>query len=124
MALSHELPAVSVRRPYLAAVLNLLIIVAGISGLIGVEVRELPDVDQPVVTVRANYPGGSPETIDAEVTSVIESAVSRVNGIKEVRSSSEEGNLHTPPLADGSHAIRRLAARTVATWPYRLARRS
>jgi len=87
------LPGLSVRRPYLAAVLNLLIIIAGLGALMGVEVRELPNVDRPVVSVRANYPGGSPETIDAEVTSVLERAVARVNGVKAVRSSSEENNL-------------------------------
>lgn len=88
-----DLPALSVRRPYLAVVLNLLIIIAGISAIFGVEVRELPDVDRPIVSVRANYPGGSPETIDAEVTKIIEAAVARVNGIKRVRSSSEEDNM-------------------------------
>jgi multidrug efflux pump subunit AcrB len=90
--MGSELPSLSVRRPYLASVLNLLIIVAGLAALFGLEVRELPDVDRPVVTVRANFPGGSPETIDAELTSIVEGAVARVNGIKEVRSSSEEGN--------------------------------
>ncbi|MGE0612979.1 MAG: efflux RND transporter permease subunit [Hyphomicrobiales bacterium] len=90
---SNDLPGLSVRRPYLAAVLNLLIIIAGISAIFGVEVRELPDVDRPIVSVRANYPGGSPETIDAEITKVVESAVARVNGIKRVRSSSEEDNM-------------------------------
>ena len=45
-----DLPALSVRRPYLAAVINLLIIIAGISAIFGVEVRELPDVDRPIVT--------------------------------------------------------------------------
>ena len=92
MSVANELPALSVRRPYLAIVMNLLIVVAGISAIFGVEVRELPDVDRPVVTVRANYPGGSPETIDAEITSVVEGAVARVNGVTEVRSSSEENN--------------------------------
>lgn len=92
MAISQDLPALSVRRPYLATVLNLLIVVAGLAALFGVEVRELPDVDRPIVTVRANFPGGSPETIDADVTSKVEAAVARVNGIVEVRSSSEEGN--------------------------------
>ncbi len=92
MSIAKELPALSVRRPYTALVLNLLIIVAGLSAIFGVEVRELPDIDQPVVTVWANYPGGSPETLDAEITSVIEGAVARVNGVSEVRSSSEEGN--------------------------------
>lgn len=43
----------SVRRPYLAAVFSLLIIIAGIGAIWGVEVRELPDVDRPVVSVRA-----------------------------------------------------------------------
>ncbi|MEE9603088.1 MAG: efflux RND transporter permease subunit, partial [Thermoguttaceae bacterium] len=92
MTMANDLPALSVRRPYLAAVLNLLIIIAGLCAVFGVEVRELPDVDRPIVTVRANYPGGSPETIDAEITSKIEGTVARVNGVVEVRSSSEENN--------------------------------
>ena len=92
MKLADSLPALSVRRPYLAAVINLLIVIAGIAAILGVEVRELPDVDRPVVTVRGDYPGGSPETIDAEVTSVIEGAVARVNGVASVRSASEENN--------------------------------
>jgi hydrophobe/amphiphile efflux-1 (HAE1) family protein len=92
-AQDNDLPGVSIRRPYLAAVVNLLIIIAGIAAIFGVEVRELPDVDRPIVSVRANYPGGSPETIDAEITKVLEGAVARVNGIKRVRSSSEEDNL-------------------------------
>lgn len=92
MSAASELPAVSVRRPYLATVMNLLIIVAGLAALFGVEVRELPNVDRPIVTVRANFPGGAPETLDAEVTSVVEGAVARVNGVVEVRSSSEENN--------------------------------
>ncbi len=92
MSIANDLPAVSVRRPYLATVLNLLIIIAGLGALFGVEVRELPNVDRPIVTVRANFPGGSPETIDAEITSIVEGAVARVNGVIEVRSSSEENN--------------------------------
>ncbi|MEM8627334.1 MAG: efflux RND transporter permease subunit, partial [Pseudomonadota bacterium] len=55
-----DLPSMSVRRPYLAAVLNLLIVIAGFAAIFGVEVRELPNVDRPVVTVRALYPGASP----------------------------------------------------------------
>ena len=88
----NDLPAISVRRPYLAIVLNLLIMIAGIGAILGVEVRELPDVDRPIVTVRGDYPGASPETLDAEVTSVVEAAVARGNGVKEVRASSEENN--------------------------------
>lgn len=86
------LPALSVRRPYLAAVFNLLIVIAGLAALLGVEVRELPDVDRPLVSIRGNFPGASPTTIDAEVTSLVEAAAARVAGVVSVRSSSEEGN--------------------------------
>ncbi len=64
-----------VRRPILALVLNLLVIIAGFAAYQGIEVRELPDVDRPVVTVRATYTGATPESIDSQVTAVIESAV-------------------------------------------------
>ena len=69
MARASELPGLAVRRPTLIVVLNLLIVIAGIAALLGVEVRELPDVDRPVVTVRAYFDGASPETMDQEVTS-------------------------------------------------------
>ncbi len=87
-----DLPALSIRRPTLIVVINLLIAIAGLSALFAIEVRELPDVDRPVVMVRAYFNGASPETMDAEVTSVIEGAVARVSGVKNIRASSEENN--------------------------------
>ncbi len=92
MARASELPGLSVRRPTLIVVLNLLIVIAGIGALLGVEVRELPDVDRPIVTVRAFFDGASPETMDQEVTSVLEGAVARVSGVKAIRAASEENN--------------------------------
>ncbi len=64
--------ALFVRRPILAAVLNTLLVVAGLAALVGVEVRELPDVDRPSISVRTTYEGAAPETIDQEVTQTIE----------------------------------------------------
>ena len=87
-----DLPSLSIRRPVLILVINLLIITAGVAALFNLEVRELPDVDRPIITVRANYPGAAPETVDAEVTSRLEGAVARVNGVKSINASSEEGN--------------------------------
>lgn len=92
MAGASELPAIGVRRPTLIVVANLLILIAGLGALMGVEVRELPDVDRPVVTVRAFFDGASPETMDAEVTSVLEGAVARVSGVKSINAASEENN--------------------------------
>jgi hydrophobe/amphiphile efflux-1 (HAE1) family protein len=87
-----DLPSLSIRRPVLILVLNLLIITAGIAALYGLEVRELPDVDRPIITVSANYPGAAPETVDSEVTGRLEGAVARVSGVAKIRASSEEGN--------------------------------
>ncbi|CAM3809504.1 efflux RND transporter permease subunit [Agrobacterium radiobacter] len=83
--------ALFVRRPILAAVLNTLLVVAGLAALVGVEVRELPDVDRPSVSVRTTYEGAAPETIDQEVTQTIEGAVARVSGIKSIASNSQFG---------------------------------
>jgi multidrug efflux pump subunit AcrB len=86
----NDLPSLSIRRPVLVLVLNLLVLLAGVAAILAVETRELPDVDRPIVSVRAEYPGASPETMDAEVISVIEGAVARVSGIQNIRSASEE----------------------------------
>ena len=83
--------ALFVRRPILAAVLNTLLVVAGLAALVGVEVRELPDVDRPTISVRTTYEGAAPETIDQEVTQTIEGAVARVSGIKSIASNSQFG---------------------------------
>jgi HAE1 family hydrophobic/amphiphilic exporter-1 len=87
----HGFTALFVRRPVLAAVLNTLLVVAGLAALVGIEVRELPDVDQPVITIHTTYDGASAQTMDQEVTDVIEGAVARVSGLKSVSSKSEFG---------------------------------
>lgn len=89
---SDDLPSLAIRRPILIVVIQLLIIIAGLGAIIGVEVRELPDIDRPVVTVRATYDGASPETVDTEVASVLEDAAARVPGVLSIRTSSEENN--------------------------------
>ncbi|MEK9989913.1 MAG: efflux RND transporter permease subunit [Halieaceae bacterium] len=86
------LPELGVRRPWLVLVLNLLIAICGIAALLAIEVRELPDVDRPVVSVNAFLPGASPETMDAEVTRLLEGAAARVSGVLNINSSSEENS--------------------------------
>ena len=81
-----------IRRPVLTVVLNLLIIVAGIAALRGIEIRELPNVDRPVITVRASYEGATPQTMDAQITAILESAVSRVQGVTSISSNSSYGS--------------------------------
>ncbi len=83
--------ALFVRRPILAFVLSALIVLAGLAGLFGAEIRELPNVDRPVVTVTTEFPGASPETVDQELTGRIEGAVGRVSGIRSISSNSRFG---------------------------------
>lgn len=83
--------ALMVRRPVLAMVISLLIVVAGLAGLYGAEIRELPDVDRPVITVTTQFSGAAPETVDRELTAIIEGAVARVSGVASISSTSTLG---------------------------------
>ena len=83
--------AIFVRRPILAFVLNALIVIAGLAGLFAAEIRELPDVDRPVITVTTMFSGASPETVDQELTGRIEGAVGRVSGVRSISSNSRYG---------------------------------
>ncbi|MGY6548920.1 MAG: efflux RND transporter permease subunit [Roseinatronobacter sp.] len=83
--------ALFVRRPILAFVFSALIVIAGLAALFAVEVRELPDVDRPVITVTTQFSGAGPESIDREVTARIEGAVGRVAGVQSISSESRFG---------------------------------
>ncbi len=85
------LTALFIRRPVLAFVINTLIAVAGLAAFYGVEIRELPDVDRPVITISTDFTGAASETMDREVTDVIEGAVARITGVKSISSSSSFG---------------------------------
>jgi len=88
----RSIAGLSVRRPVLIIVANLLIVIAGIAALLAIEVRELPNIDRPVISVRTTYSGATPETIDKEVTAVIEGAIARTPGIAAITSRSRAGS--------------------------------
>ncbi|MEI8145453.1 MAG: efflux RND transporter permease subunit [Alphaproteobacteria bacterium] len=83
-----QLSDVSIRRPVFASVLSLLLVVGGVAALFNMPVREVPQVDPPVVSVNTAYRGASNEVIDNRVTDVIERAVAGIEGITEIRSTS------------------------------------
>ncbi len=83
--------ALFIRRPVLTFVLNAMILLAGFAAWMNVDVRELPDVDMPVTTIVTTFSGASAETIDREITKVIEDTVSRVAGVKTISSTSSFG---------------------------------
>jgi HAE1 family hydrophobic/amphiphilic exporter-1 len=93
-----------VRRPVLAVVVNALIIVAGLAAFFGVEVRELPSVERPTVSVNTSFTGASAETVDREITAEIEGVVARVQGVSSISSSSSYGQSRVSlSFADGTN---------------------
>ena len=82
---------ISIRRPVLAAVFSLLIVIFGLAALRSVPVRELPDVDNAVVTVTTTYRGAAPEVIDTDLTETIEGAIASISGIRSISSESRQG---------------------------------
>ncbi|WP_341214102.1 efflux RND transporter permease subunit [uncultured Limimaricola sp.] len=92
-----------VARPIFGIVLNLLIIIAGLAALTSVDIREMPDVDQPVLSVRTSYEGAVAGTVDTEVTQVLEDALSALEGMSYIESTSSAGSSSiTIDLSDGT----------------------
>ena len=82
---------ISIRRPVLALVASLLIVVMGAASLLSLPIRELPDVDSAIVTVTTIYTGATPQIVDTDITEIVESSVAGVAGIKNISSQSRRG---------------------------------
>ncbi|MDG3088585.1 vibriobactin export RND transporter permease subunit VexH [Vibrio hannami] len=76
----------SVKRPVAALVLSMLLVVFGIVSFDRLAVREMPDIESPVVTVSTRYEGASATIIESQITSAIEERLSGISGIDEISS--------------------------------------
>jgi multidrug efflux pump len=81
----------SIRRPVLATVFSMLLVVFGIISFERLPVREYPDIDPPVVSVEARYPGAAAAVVETRVTQVVEDAISGIEGIRSIDSESRDG---------------------------------
>ncbi len=86
-----KISEVSIARPVLASMMILAMVVFGLASYGTMGVNLFPDVDFPIVTVTVPFEGADPETVETEVTDVIEEAVNTISGIKTLRSESTEG---------------------------------
>lgn len=84
------LPEISIRRPVLATVASLMIILLGFISYERLSVREYPNIDAPVVSVRTVYPGASAEIIESQITQPLEDSLAGIEGIRTLKSSSRE----------------------------------
>ena len=82
----------ALKRPILATVMNLLIILFGVVGYNFLSVREYPAIDPPVVNVRTSYAGANADIIESQITEPLEKSINGIPGIKTINSSSNNGS--------------------------------
>lgn len=79
-----------VRRPVLSTVLSLLVILIGIVSYGRLTIREYPNIDEPIVSVRTDYRGASAEIIETQVTQILENSIAGIEGIEIISSTSRQ----------------------------------
>ena len=79
----------TVKRPVLASVISLFLVLIGIISYDKLTIREYPDIDKPVITVSTIYRGASAEIMERDVTQVLEDSISGISDIKEIKSDSK-----------------------------------
>ncbi|MBU6307990.1 MAG: efflux RND transporter permease subunit, partial [Bacteroidetes bacterium] len=81
----------SLRRPILAVVMNLIIVLFGVIGFRFLGVRDYPAIDPPNISVRTSYAGANPDIIETQITEPLEKSINGIAGIKNITSSSSNG---------------------------------
>ena len=81
----------SLRRPVLATVLNILIVLFGVIGFTFLGVRDYPAIDPPNVSVRTQYPGANAEIVESQITEPLEKAINGIAGVKNITSTNSQG---------------------------------
>ncbi len=87
-----NLSELSIRRPVLATVIILIIIIFGIIGYSSLPVREYPNVDNPIISVQVSYPGANAEVIENQITEPLEQQINGIPGIRSLISRSSQGS--------------------------------
>ncbi len=82
---------ISVKRPVFATVVSLLLLVFGFIAYQRLPLREYPDIDTPIVTVKTNYVGAAGNVVETKITQIVEGSVSGIEGLKTIESTSEDG---------------------------------
>lgn len=82
----------SIKRPVLAIVMNLMILLFGVIGYNFLGVREFPNIDPTVVSVRTSYPGANSDIIESQITEPLEKSINGIDGIRNMSSSSNQGS--------------------------------
>lgn len=87
-----SLSSVSIKRPVLATVMSVAIVVFGIIGYKFLGVRDFPSVDPPIISVSTSYAGANADVIESQITEPLEKAINGVPGIRNLSSTSSVGS--------------------------------
>ena len=87
-----RLSDLSIKRPVLAVVMSLLVVVLGLMSFLRLTLRELPAIDPPIVSVQVDYPGASAGVVETRVTKPLEDVLAGIEGINTIDSNSRNGS--------------------------------
>lgn len=87
-----SISSLSIRRPVLAIVMNIFIMIIGFIGFSYLGVRDFPSVDQPFVSVSTSFTGANADVIETQITEPLEQAINGIQGIRSISSSSRDGS--------------------------------
>jgi len=114
----------SIKRPVLAVVMSILIILFGVIGYTYLGIREFPSVDPPVVTVQTNYTGANADIVESQITEPLEESINGIAGIRTLTSSSRDGRSTISvefdlavDIEDAANDVRDRVARSLANLP-------
>lgn len=82
----------SIKRPVLAIVMNLILLLFGVIGFTFLGIREYPSIDPTVISVRTSYPGANSDIIESQITEPLEKYINQIDGIRNISSSSNQGS--------------------------------
>ena len=80
----------SVRRPVLATVMSLLLLILGLAAVFRLSLREFPDIERPVVNIETRYRGASSDVVETRITQIIENEISGIEGVERLNSASRD----------------------------------
>ncbi len=119
-----SLSEISIKRPVLAIVMSITIIVFGLIGYNYLGVREYPSVDPPVVNVQTSYTGANADIIESQITEPLEESINGIAGIRTLTSSSRDGRSSITVefdlavnIEDAANDVRDRVSRSIAVLP-------
>jgi multidrug efflux pump len=119
-----RLSELSVKRPVFATVISLMLVIIGLMAATRLPIRELPDVESPVISIETDYLGASADVVETKITQVIEDRVAGLEGIAKITSQSVDGrssiNLEFDPSRDvdaAANDVRDRVSRVAAQLP-------